>query len=218
MTFRSPTISGEPTMSTFSAYSSMHPTFQSDRVRPQCLAILEQRELWWVVDRLQQQLDQASAFASLQPGQTVGGFEVTETTAAPQSNVAWFAYANGGTWTGGGNFNSASNPGFEGGVGSAAPEPSTWAMMGLGFAALALLQSSARAARRRRRMVRWTFQAASSSSRALRNWTASARAEAPRPKARSTMRASPRMSRVMLKAEACPLRSARITSKPLIVA
>ncbi len=82
------------------------------------------------------------SFASLQPGQTVGGFEVTETTAAPQSNVAWFAYANGGTWTGGGNFNSASNPGFEGGVGSAAPEPSTWAMMGLGFAALALLQSS----------------------------------------------------------------------------
>ena len=37
-------------------------------------------------------------------------------------------------------------------------------------------------------------------------------------KVRSTRRASPRMSRVMLNADACPLRSARVTSKPLIVA
>ncbi len=61
-------------------------------------------------------------------------------------------------------------------------------------------------------------QAVSNSSRALTNWTTSASAEAPRPKARSTMRASPQMSFVMLKVDACPLRSARITSKPLIVA
>ena len=60
--------------------------------------------------------------------------------------------------------------------------------------------------------------AGSSSSSRLTNLTASAATEAPRPKARSTIRASPRMSRVMLKADACPLRSARITSKPLIVA
>ena len=50
------------------------------------------------------------------------------------------------------------------------------------------------------------------------SWTTSARAEAPSPNARSTIPASPRMSFVMLKAGACPLRSARITSKPLIVA
>ena len=61
-------------------------------------------------------------------------------------------------------------------------------------------------------------QAVSNSSRALTNWTTSASAEAPRPKARSTMRASPQMSFVMLKVDACPLRSACITSKPLIVA
>ena len=57
-------------------------------------------------------------------------------------------------------------------------------------------------------------QAAAGSIFSLTNQTASARAEAPIPKARSTMRASPRISRVMLKAAACPLRNA----KPLIVA
>ena len=61
-------------------------------------------------------------------------------------------------------------------------------------------------------------QAALGSSRPLTNWTASVRARVLRLKEHLTMRASPRMSRVMLKAEACPLRSARITSKPLIVA
>jgi hypothetical protein len=82
----------------------------------------------------------------------------------------------------------------------------------------ALLQSVVAGARRRPLMVGVAGQAASSWSRSLRNCAASARADAPRPKARSTMRASPRMSRVTLKADACPLRSARITSKPLIVA
>lgn len=48
--------------------------------------------------------------------------------------------------------------------------------------------------------------------------TASASALAPMPKARSTMRASPRMLRVRLKIAAWPLRRARITSNPLIVA
>jgi IS5 family transposase len=48
--------------------------------------------------------------------------------------------------------------------------------------------------------------------------TASANALGPMPKARSIRRASPRMSRVILKGAACPLRSARITSNPLIVA
>lgn len=48
--------------------------------------------------------------------------------------------------------------------------------------------------------------------------TASVSAVSPMPKARSTMRASPRMSPVRLKIAACPLRKARMTSKPLIVA
>jgi transposase-like protein len=46
----------------------------------------------------------------------------------------------------------------------------------------------------------------------------SASAEGPRPNARSMMRASPRMSRVRLKIAAWPLRRARITSNPAIVA
>jgi hypothetical protein len=72
---------------------------------------------------------------SIMPGQTLGGFEVTEATATPQSSVPWFAFAFNGTWTGGGNFNTTTNPGFEG-TSSAIPEFPTWAMMGLGFAAL----------------------------------------------------------------------------------
>ena len=48
--------------------------------------------------------------------------------------------------------------------------------------------------------------------------TASASAPAPMPKARSTMRASPRMSFVRLKIAAWPLRRARITSNPMMVA
>jgi hypothetical protein len=76
-------------------------------------------------------------FDSLEPGQTLSGFLVTQTTATPQSPVNWFAYATGGTWTGGGNFNSDGNPGFEGTTGTGAiPEPATWAMMLLGFAGL----------------------------------------------------------------------------------
>ncbi len=48
--------------------------------------------------------------------------------------------------------------------------------------------------------------------------TASVIAHGPKPKARSIMRFSPMGSRVRLKARPWPLRSARITSKPLIVA
>ena len=48
--------------------------------------------------------------------------------------------------------------------------------------------------------------------------TVSASALGPMPKALSTMRASPRMSCVRLKIAAWPLRSARITSNPMMVA
>jgi len=47
---------------------------------------------------------------------------------------------------------------------------------------------------------------------------ASARAQGPMPKVRSTIRASPRTSFEKLKMPAWPLRRARMTSKPLIVA
>ena len=56
------------------------------------------------------------------------------------------------------------------------------------------------------------------STRLPSSWTTSARADVPSPKARATMCASPRMSPVMLKADARPLRSARMTSNPLMVA
>ena len=67
--------------------------------------------------------------------------------------------------------------------------------LGQGFvkSALALLQIVVQRARRRLLMVGLAGQAALSWSRSLRNCAASARADAPRPKARSTMRASPRM-------------------------
>jgi hypothetical protein len=52
------------------------------------------------------------------------------------SSVQWFAFATNGTYNGGGNFHNSENPGFEGtvtAVTAAVPEPSTWAMMLLGF-------------------------------------------------------------------------------------
>ena len=54
--------------------------------------------------------------------------------------------------------------------------------------------------------------------RSCSNVMASARAHGPTPKARSTIRASPTMPPWKLKIPAWPLRSARIVSKPLIVA
>jgi len=61
-------------------------------------------------------------------------------------------------------------------------------------------------------------QAGWSPSCSVMSAAASASALEPIPKARSTMRASPRMSCVRLKMAACPLRSARITSNPMMVA
>ncbi len=64
----------------------------------------------------------------------------------------------------------------------------------------------------RTRQAGWRF------SVSLKIAMASASALAPMPKARSTRRASPRMSWVKLKSAAWPLRSARITSNPMMVA
>lgn len=75
---------------------------------------------------------------SITPGGTLGGFQVTDNSVNSWSSVDWFAYALGGTYDGGGNFNNNVNPGFEGSV-SAVPELSTWAMMILGFAGVGFM-------------------------------------------------------------------------------
>ena len=54
----------------------------------------------------------------------------------------------------------------------------------------------------------WLFQAASRSSRSATNAMASVSMQEPKPKARSTMLASPRMPPVMLNNPAWPLRKA----------
>jgi hypothetical protein len=75
------------------------------------------------------------------PGVTFSGFEVTDTSTTPVSSVDWFVFAEsprGDAYTGGGNFNNNTVPGFAGTV-SAVPEPSTWSMMILGFAGLGFM-------------------------------------------------------------------------------
>jgi hypothetical protein len=73
------------------------------------------------------------------PGQTLSGFVVEDTAVVAPSSVQWFAYAHGGTYTGGGNFGGDSYPGFEGtaGILTATPLPSTWTMLIAGFVGLA---------------------------------------------------------------------------------
>ena len=89
--------------------------------------------------------------------------------------------------------------------------------LGLSIAPRALLQQSGPAGASEslpchRRQAGWTLSFSPKSA------MASASALTPMPKARSTMRASPRMSWVRLNTAACPLRSARITSNPMMVA
>jgi hypothetical protein len=64
-------------------------------------------------------------------GSAITGFEVTIPDSVAPTSVNWFAYTVDDTgnspYTGGGNFNSSENPGFEGiagGGGNATPEPS----------------------------------------------------------------------------------------------
>jgi hypothetical protein len=72
-------------------------------------------------------------FSNLPNGSTLGGFEVTTTDAVAPTSVNWFAYASGGTYNGDDNFNTSTNPGFEGVVTAtpAVPEPSTLVMAGI---------------------------------------------------------------------------------------
>ena len=78
-------------------------------------------------------------FGGIAPGNTLSGFEVLDTAdAVAPTAVAWFAYAFGGVYTGGGNFYLDDNPGFEGVSGgtSVTPEPSTLMLLGTGLAGL----------------------------------------------------------------------------------
>jgi PEP-CTERM motif len=78
---------------------------------------------------------------SIAAGQTLSGFQVTDTSVDPLSSVQWFAFGIfpfGSPYTGTGYFNNEYNPGFVGTV-SAVPEPSTWAMMILGFAGIGFM-------------------------------------------------------------------------------
>ena len=107
---------------------------------------------------------------SLLPGQSLTGFTAQSFALAAPSSVEWFAYAfseSGGMYEGGDNFNGVTyNPGFESSVvGSfpqvqevtlppgqetpitTTPEPSTWALMIGGLAALGI-------AKRRRQTAR----------------------------------------------------------------
>jgi len=74
--------------------------------------------------------------STIQAGDTLSGFRITTAT-LPLGGVQWFAYAARGAYWGGDNFNSYSNPGFEGtafAATSAVPGP----MAALPFALMAL--------------------------------------------------------------------------------
>ena len=65
--------------------------------------------------------------AGLPSGATLGGFAVFSTDTTLPASIPWVVLSFGQTpYTGGGNFNSDTNPGFEGFVSTqAVPEPST---------------------------------------------------------------------------------------------
>jgi PEP-CTERM motif-containing protein len=72
------------------------------------------------------------------PGETLSGFSVE--TSQQLAIIPWFAYAFNGFYDGPDCFWCGHNPGFEGlsatGLLSAVPEPSTWAMLLIGFAGI----------------------------------------------------------------------------------
>lgn len=76
---------------------------------------------------------------TIQPGQTLSGFVAHDTAATAPTSVQWFAYAANGTYLGGDNFNTITNPGFEAAAG-AVPLPSSLLLFGPGLAGLAAMR------------------------------------------------------------------------------
>jgi len=78
-------------------------------------------------------------YSSLTPGNSLGGFDVFDTSAVAPTNVQWFAFGydptGGSVYNGGDNFWTNTNPGFEGNV---TPEPMPLLAMGAGLLGLAL--------------------------------------------------------------------------------
>jgi len=74
------------------------------------------------------------SYGHLFSGQTVSGFEVHVTDVVAPSDIDWFAYAFHGTYTGGGNFNTSTNPGFEGQTDAiSVSEPEALLLMAIGL-------------------------------------------------------------------------------------
>jgi hypothetical protein len=89
------------------------------------------------------------------PGTTTSGFEVTISDAVAPTSVDWLAFTVDTTfdsphpsspYSGGGNFNTADNPGFEGVATetSATPEPTSLTLFGVGTALLMLMRRKPR--------------------------------------------------------------------------
>lgn len=82
----------------------------------------------WIVDNSSNDLPE---------GSTASGFVVRTTDLTAPSFMAYFLYAESGTYQGNDHFNSAGNPGFEGvAFANTVPEPASVAVLGLGAIAL----------------------------------------------------------------------------------
>lgn len=73
----------------------------------------------------------------IQPGETLSGFVAHDTSATAPTSIPWFAFAAGGTYLGGDNFNTTINPGFSG---TAVPLPSSLLLFGPGLIGLAAMR------------------------------------------------------------------------------
>lgn len=76
--------------------------------------------------------------SGIAPGSSLSNFVFTDTSVSAPGNFQWFAFAVGDTYTGGGNYNNASNPGFSDvlNAGGNVPEPSSIALSGIGLLGL----------------------------------------------------------------------------------
>ena len=80
--------------------------------------------------------------AMIVPGETLSGFDVLDTASSAPTSVNWavFAFGNGAIYTGGGNFNNDTTPGFQSvafpSSPSATPIPGTAWLLGSGLVGL----------------------------------------------------------------------------------